>query len=184
MDAEKKCNLCGLIKPITDFYIDNRWGTPRSECKNCLSIRHKKTYRGIKIDSGKSNKSCSQYLGVHVAEKVLSLVFTNVERMPLKNHGYDFICGKGYKIEVKSACLKADSPQWMFRINKNNVADYFALLAFDNRNSLNPLHFWLVPSVVLKDCNSLTISRRNILKFKEYEKPTDKIIQCCNILKT
>jgi hypothetical protein len=98
------------------------------------------------------NKDCSLFLGVHVAERVLSNVFKNVQRMPQNNPGYDFICSKGYKIDVKSAslCKILDKKhgsviwRWNFHIRNNTIADYFLLIAFDDRENLNPMHVWLI----------------------------------------
>ncbi len=141
------------------------------------------------------NKNVGVYLGIHIAERVLSKVFENVKHMSYGNPGYDFICSKGYKIDVKSACLGyvnngyKDYYSWMFNIWKNKIADYFLLLAFDNRTDLNPLHIWLIKgdelinNKKLNDKMTLRISLTN--KFKNYEliDKLEKINGCCNILK-
>lgn len=133
------------------------------------------------------SKDCSQYLGVHIAERLLSKVFDDVTRMPYNNPGYDFICRKGYKIDVKSSVLIHERKynKWSFTIKHNKVADYFALLAFDNRDDLNPIHFWLVPNSVVSDKFGISISPngRNIKKLSIYEKPIDKLEMCCNTMK-
>ena len=49
------------------------------------------------------------------AERVLSKVFKNVIRQPHYTPGFDFICGRGFKIDVKSACMRT-SGSWMFHI--------------------------------------------------------------------
>jgi hypothetical protein len=192
MVPDKKCNACGIIKPATDFYIDKRYGTLRSECKCCWSIRMKNVREGVKPTSGKLNKQCSIYFGIHVAEKLLSNVFKNVTRMPNNNHGFDFICGRGLKIEVKSACLRntctpkgkfPTGKQWLFKIKRNDIADYFALLAFDNRMQLNPVYFWLIPRDFLKDRETFTVSPSTTSKIKQFEKSLDMITVCCNNMK-
>ncbi len=33
----KACTKCGEIKPHTEFYLDSRWGNPRSRCKKCTN---------------------------------------------------------------------------------------------------------------------------------------------------
>lgn len=48
------------------------------------------------------NRSCASFLGVCVAEKVLDGYFDNLVRMPYGNVGYDYVCGKGFKIDVKT----------------------------------------------------------------------------------
>ena len=133
-----------------------------------------------------TNKESANYLGITVAEKVLSNVFKNVEKMPYGNPGYDFICGKGYKVDSKASCKYIHdkrSNSWLFTINKNKTADYFALLAFDNREDINPLHFWLIPSDVINNKVGVGISASTINKWDEYKRDINKIISCCNILK-
>lgn len=78
----------------------------------------------------KNNKGCTSYLGVYIAEQVLSKLFKNVTKMPYGHTGFDFICGKDKKIDVKSACKRKFKPNswadaWDFTINKNKIADYF-----------------------------------------------------------
>ena len=90
------------------------------------------------------NKDCSAYLGVYIAERILPLLFDNVKKMPDGNPGFDFICSNGYKIDVKSACLSRHNSRWVFLIKKNKIADYFFMVAFDNRENLNVIHIWLI----------------------------------------
>lgn len=133
-----------------------------------------------------TNKESPIYLGVTVAEKVLSNVFKNVEKMPNCNPGYDFICGKGYKVDSKACCKRIHDKQsnnWTFHINKNKITNYFALLAFDNRNDINPLHFWLIPGNIINNKAGVTISESTISKWNEYKRDISKIISCCNTLK-
>ncbi len=177
--SEYKCQLCERTLPISKFRR-YRYGETdfsfKPVCTSCLKIHS------------------SVYLGVTVAEKVLSNVFSNVQRMPAHNHGYDFICGKGYKVDAKAACYNQDGA-WSFNINQNKTADYFACLAFDNRWSLTPLHFWLIPGnaevpykrsgkVVRVDSLSVVYVRPpRVGRWKEYEKPVDKILTACDIMK-
>lgn len=143
------------------------------------------------------NKSCPLYLGVHIAERILSKIFLEVQRLPLHNKGYDFICSKEHKIDVKSACLFKEDNAWHFHIRRNKVADYFLLIAFDNRISLNPRHIWLISgtetiktmlnrkkyvSNQLNSKNELQIFNSEHLNiFKEYEliDKLEKIKECC-----
>jgi hypothetical protein len=156
------------------------------------SIRHKK---GISLPFSE-NKECASYLGVHIAERLLSKIFENVTRMPYGNPSYDFICGKGYKIDVKSSCLRYGS-QWNFTINKNKIADYFLLLGFDNRRDLNPQHVWIIGrneiihnrksnkpvnqhiSIFIKNC---TTSMNNLRQYEQTNKLV-KLVACCNTIK-
>lgn len=132
------------------------------------------------------NKDCGIYLGCHVAEKVLSYVFKNVQRMKMNNPGYDFVCGKGYKVDVKSSCIHGRdgrSDQWIFIINRNTIADFFLCLAFDNRNDLNPEYMWLIPGNVLNHLTGTSISRSTLNKWLKYEQSIDKVISCCDDMK-
>lgn len=148
------------------------------------------------------NKNCSLYLGVHVAERVLSYIFKNVQKMPMKNQGYDFVCGKGFKIDVKSGVLqykKDGSVIWYFHTKKNIIADYFLFIAFDNRTDLNPCHIWLIegnepvyvpPSKRLRrpcDVTAIVIynTPKSLNAYKSYEltNKLNEVISCCNIFK-
>ena len=132
------------------------------------------------------NRSCTAFLGVHVAERILSHLFKNVVRMPNNNPGYDFRCAKDYLIDVKSSCtqiMPSGTRRWVFGIKHNMIADYFLCMAFDNRDDLNPLHLWLIPGKVLSDHRTVSISENTLGKWSEYEKPIDKAITCCNVMK-
>jgi hypothetical protein len=133
-------------------------------------------------------KDCASYLGVYVAERALSRFFDHIERMPINHPGYDFICGKGFKIDVKSSCClpgNVNSSYWFFTINRNTVADYFLCLAFDNRESLNPMHVWLIPGKAVNDRRGICISnsQKGIKKYAQYEQPLDKVNKCCTEMK-
>lgn len=134
----------------------------------------------------KTNRECPVFLGVYVAENILSKIYKNVIRMPYANPEYDFICGKGYKIDVKSSCIHKNNfnyNSWSFTINKNIIADYFLCLGFDNRNDLNPIHIWLIPGYIINYKNNQRISESKLSKWEKYEQPIDKIISCCNTMK-
>jgi len=210
---EKQCSKCKKVKPLSEFYYHKTGkltGKPFPQCKACLNntahadYHLKRASRTIKIKpkihSKKylKNKDCPSYLGVAVAEKVLSRFFNHIQRMPFNNSGYDFICGKGYKIDVKAACLhypkttitdnkyiKKYNPYWMFLLNRNQIADYFLLLAFSDRETLEPIHVWLIPASKINMQTGLTITNipKALLKWQPYEKPLDKVIHCCNLLR-
>ena len=132
------------------------------------------------------NKNCAAYLGVHIAEQVLSIAFKNVKVMPYGNPGFDFICGGGYMIDVKSSCRhhhenRAD--YWLFTINKNRIADYFLCLAFDNRESLNPEHLWLIPAGNINNRMGVSISETVLDRWAEYALDIDQISACCNTMR-
>jgi hypothetical protein len=126
------------------------------------------------------------FLGVHVAEKVLSYVFDNVVRQPVTNPGFDFICNKGKKIDVKSSCLiyqNHRTPCWNFHIDKNKIADYFLCIAFDNRKNLTPLHLWLLPADKLNHMTGTRISMNRVAKWNQYAINIDEVSKCCNIMR-
>jgi hypothetical protein len=111
---------------------------------------------------------CSLYFGKYIGErlfcKFLLIIFESVEKTAGHNDGgVDFICrhpkqefinrypqlrleiNKEYKIQLKMRCLiyyQGMSPKWLFTI-KNDIADYFILCAWDNRENLVPLHIWM-----------------------------------------
>lgn len=128
------------------------------------------------------------YLGIVIAEQALSKYFDQIERMPMNNPGYDFVCGRGFKIDVKSACLVTINkvPGWHFTLKHNTVADYFLCLAFDNRESLQPQHVWLIPRSDVGDKVGLWVSSKPhlITKWSAYERPLDRVITCCEAMKT
>lgn len=148
---------------------------------------------GVSLDSAKKrlsmskNKECPVYLGVYVAEKVLSKFFDNIIIMPYGNPGYDYICDKGYKIDVKSSCLHIHNREkyWLFCIDRNTIADYFLCLAFDDRESLKPQHIWLIPGNIV-NCRlrfGIYNTLSSLSKWLIYEKPLDKVINYCVELK-
>jgi len=196
----KRCSKCHALKSVDEFYkyksgnprpdciecnneISRQWHIKNREYKNKISREYNRFHRNqIPMDK---NKDCSSFLGVHVAERVLYNVFNNVELMPYGHPGYDFICNNGYKIDVKSSiCHKYTAwSGWQFAIRKNKIPDYFLLIAFDNREDLNPLHIWLIPSHVINNNVSVSIASHKTSRFIEYEKDISKVIQCCNVLK-
>jgi hypothetical protein len=133
-------------------------------------------------------KDCGSYLGIIIAERVLSTFFEHMERMPRNNRGFDYICGKGYKIDVKSGCILQygnGNPFWHFDIRKNKIADYFLLLGFDNRENLEPQHVWLIPGNIINDRVgfAITFTENGLKKWLQYEKPLDKVVECCAAMK-
>ncbi len=181
------CHKCKKTLPIEKFRTQkNR--NPSSPCRDC---QRKRTLAHTREKFGhapmEENKKCPLYLGVVIAEDVLSGLFDDILRMPFGNPGYDFICGKGHKIDVKSACLTQGNrgSYWLFNIKKNTTPAYFLCLAFDSRESLRPSHVWLIPGECVNEKTGLSISNgtRSLLKWKPYEKPLDKVTAGCDILR-
>ncbi len=132
------------------------------------------------------NKQCSLYLGVHIAERVLSKVFKDVKRMPNNFTGYDFVCNQGKKIDVKSSCIlhrKNHFDHFTFNIKRNTIADYFLCLAFNTRKDLEPIHMWLLPGDKFNHIKCTTISESTLNKWDEYRLPINKVSSCCEVLK-
>ena len=184
-DMMHTCIRCGTLlvvgENITQYDIDHS----KYICRSCTS-KYKCDYNrrtGISLPMNE-NKECGAFLGVHVSERVLSHVFKHVERMPHNNRGYDFICGRGYKIDVKSSCRHhrsgnaADS--WGFVIRRNQIAGYFLCLAFDNRESLNPEHIWLIPAGDINNHVMISVADTQVCKWRKYELPINKVMSCCN----
>lgn len=186
-----KCKICGESKKhhahgMCSNCYKYKWSEDHPEEKRESSVRYREKqsdYHG----GMKDNKDCPHYLGITVAERVLSKIFKNVQRMSTHNPGYDFICGKGFKIDVKSGCRRERenrSNWWVFNINHNIIADHFLCLAFDNRKNLNPEHIWLIPRIDINDKGSITITESKLYKWSKYElDKLDDIIKCCNTIK-
>lgn len=168
------CIKCGKLKPHAS----------KGMCVSCY--QSDRAYKTTSRKPMHENKNCAAYLGICIAERVLSLVFENIIHMPNNNEGYDFICNKGKKIDVKSCVEKYNKngvSNWTFGIKQNAIADYFLCLAFDNRTNLNPMHLWLIPAEHINDLTTLQISNDKLNNFSQYEKKLDDVILCCNELK-
>jgi hypothetical protein len=184
----KRCKFCEREFPIIHFKKGKSYKGGRStRCRECESkyARERLHAKGL-VTPYTQLRTCSSYLGVHVAERLLNNVFKTVQKMPMNNHGYDFICGRGKKVDSKCSTMKIEQghcDRWRFDIERNVVADYFACIAFDNRNDLNPMHFWLIPGHKVNHLRCLCISKSTLDKWNPYNKSIDKILSCCNALK-
>ena len=192
------CRVCNaqlvVGENITQHRIDRR-DYRCQRCQNEYLKTWKETHPGHlrewshrtkRCKSMSENRECPSFLGVHVAEQVLALTFKNVQRMPYGNPGYDFICGRGYEIDVKASCRrhsKKQADQWTFTIKKNKIADYFLCLAFDNRNNLNPEHIWLIPANDVNDHVIVGISETTLSKWDKYVLDIKQVTTCCNAIR-
>lgn len=132
-----------------------------------------------KLSDITDNKSSSVYLG-SIAEVILSNIYTNVQVMPNGNHGFDIICNRNFKIDIKSSAT-GDKGHWVFAINKNQIADYFLCIAFNNRDDLyNPAHLWMIPGHKINHLTAISIYKTTINKWNEYELSLDKLVACCD----
>lgn len=177
--GERKITARGLCRKC----YDAKYRAEHSEKMRACSERNNRL-RGHKPMS--ENRDCALFLGVHVAERVLSKIFKDVQKMPMNHSGYDFICNRGKRIDVKSSTIHTVAKQsdcWIFRIERNRIADYFLLIAFDNRDDLTPQHIWLMPGNAVNDRIAIGVSVTTIDKWDEYRIPIDKTIACCDKLK-
>ncbi|MCK4665975.1 hypothetical protein KAU33_04455 [Candidatus Dependentiae bacterium] len=132
------------------------------------------------------NKTCAAYLGVVIGERLCRHLFKDVEVMPFGNTGYDIICNKGKKIDVKTSCTRYNNgkyPHWGFDINENKIADFFILVAFDNRTDLNPLHLWMISGHEVNKNASKSISPSTVHKWSQWEKDIKNARLCCAEMK-
>lgn len=182
----KICSVCGELKPYQAKCMCSR-------CYNKINRdndteKYKERVALYRKNNGgllaSENKDCSSYLGCIISEDILSKVFKDVIRMPYGNIGFDFLCAKNKKIDVKSSVChitSGKSDHWNFGFNKNKIADYFLCIAFDNRKDLNPLYMWLLPSELVNHLTGTSISLVTISKWDAYRYPIDNVIKCCNI---
>ena len=132
------------------------------------------------------NKSCPIYLGIVIGERLCRHLFKDVEVMPYGNTGYDIICNKGKKIDVKTACIALQYNKyqyWNFDINYNTIADYFICVAFDNRTDLNPLHLWMIPGNEINFKSSKSIRPTTVHKWSQWERDINDAQICCTEMK-
>ena len=129
------------------------------------------------------NKNCAAYLGIVVGERLCRHLFNNVEVMSLGNKGFDIICNRGKKIDVKTSALTEKRSHWRFWVSKNKIADYFICIALNNRTDLNVLHMWMIPGEEVNHLDSIKISSTTVHKWKHYERSIDDVQLCCTDMK-
>lgn len=194
-----KCAGCGKPKPEGEFLVRKSgkgagYLVSPKLCRPCRADRMREyTHANGRVRPMSENRDSPSFLGIYVAERVLSNVFKNVVKMRYGNPGFDFVCGKGFKIDVKSACLiprhgrrKDDIYHaWSFTINKNQIADYFLCIAFDDRKNLNPAHVWLFPGHLINTKYNIQIASGPgwVARWSDYEHPIEQVIACCDHLK-
>lgn len=143
------------------------------------------------------NEYCSDYFGIHIAERYISSLFEDPIRMPVKNPGFDWICKNGKKIQNKARCLKYDnrndSVGWSFKIDYNDNTDYFTLSGWDDRNDLEPIFILLIHKNDIvrgkefwnRETFWITNKPEHLLEFKKYEltDKLEKLRECCDKFK-
>lgn len=195
MKANPRCRICGVALDGSNWNPSQQKKT--YICKGCHSAglrswrkanpeqekaNHTRNNRNHGHRPFDKNKECSSFLGVHVAERMLSHVFKDVKRMPYGHPGYDVICNRNKKIDIKSACQRKKGT-WEFHIKHNTIADFFLCLAFDNREDLNPLHAWLIPGSKLNHLEVASIRPSKIYRWDAYRLDLSKISTCCDAMR-
>lgn len=215
----KKCNRCGEVKPLDEFHNDvTKVDGKRTICIQCrkgyrdthpeeIKAKRKEYYdnggretrkrqyeeRGGRERQGSvsmyDNKDCSYYLGIVVAERLCHHLFKDVEVMSPTNPGFDIICNKGKKIDVKSSTAYVRQNKhslvndWSFQIRENKVADYFICIAFDNRTDINPIHMWMIPGNEINHMPKIGISSSTIHKWDKWKRSIEEVQLCCASMK-
>jgi len=171
--------------------INTRNQKYKKEHKREASKQNKEWYeRTGRQQKGKismyEDKLCPAYLGIVIAERLVRHLFNDVEVMPYGNPGFDFICNKGKKIDVKSSCTQI-SPEkyvrWKFVVDHNITTDFFILVAFDNRTDINPLYLWMIPGKEVNDQGSISISPSTIHKWDKWKRDINDAQICCTEMK-
>lgn len=136
------------------------------------------------------------YTGLYIAETVLSKAFTVMEKA-YSQAPYDFICGKGFKVDSKCSLLLKNNGKraslWRFHINKNDVPDAFCLIALQNTpdtitDSPQIAYVWLIPGDALiegrplNDRMGISVSPSTVSKLEPYRRSDmeGKITTCCS----
>ena len=196
MKTDPICRVCGTELTYENWY-ESAQKLNSYICKECNTKRNRlwrkanpekvrANWTRASRKQGKlsfdENKECSMFLGVHIAEPILSQAFKNVKRMSMNNPGYDVVCNRDKKIDIKCSCLHKDG-RWSFAIDYNTIADYFLCLAFDNLEDLTPLHAWLIPGSKISHLSGIGISPGTIHKWDAYALDISKIRECCDAMR-
>ena len=203
MISTKTCSKCGETKLLDEFSRDkSRKDSRQVYCKKCSNKQNRK-YRQEHKEYSKEwyketgrekqgsismyeNKLCSLYLGIVIAERLVRQLFKDVEMMPNGFPGYDIICNKGKKINVKAACITLVNKKysrWAFFINRNTIPDFFILVAFDNLTDLNPLHLWMIPGEEINHQGGISIYTSTIHKWDKWKRDIKDAQLCCAKMK-
>lgn len=171
----------GILKSPADIYRKNYENTIknagcittkeyRDKCAQNAGFENKAEYdREYSYKTGRRlpkefNEDCPVYFGCYT-ESLMIQTFEGAIRMPNNNPGFDWTCKNGDKIDNKGVCLRYNTHNnwsgWRFSIRYNDIADWFILSAWDNRDSLQPLYVWAFHK---NDMVKYRIGRHNVLK--------------------
>ena len=210
----KKCSKCNETKSLDEFYNESKSKDGKGRyCKDCNKKRgeyytkhnyenraliREQMIKNYHFGGGRErrghqsmykNKSCSQYLGIVAAERLVKHLFNDVEMMPPNFHGYDLICNRGKKIDVKASTTHIRKNKnsivnrWQFSINCNKDCDYFLCMAFDNIKELNPLIAWMIPGNEVNDQGGIAISSTTIQRWDKWKMDLSNAQACCDLMK-
>jgi hypothetical protein len=180
-----KCRDCGCE------LTDENWLTAyqlrnRAQCKACKNLYEKqwrvdnpdkahkrdaRLRRNKGIPKLENSLTCPSFLGVHLAENMVSEVFNEAKMMPYGHKGFDMICPKGKTVDVKSACAGEyrGTRRWIFHIKENKVPDYFMCVAYDSRDEQNVEHVWFIPGNTINHLKGLCISESTMERMDSYK---------------
>lgn len=155
----------------------------RHSDENRKRVREYNYKHGAKPAS--ENKSCSAYLGCVIAETVLMREFPGFKRMPNCNPDYDYECPQGFLIDVKSSTKRSrpiGNSRWVFSVRNNKRVHYFIFIAFDDLESLTPMHIWLIPGYLVNDRTGISIpdTIKSLAKWSKYERSLKNVLECCD----
>jgi len=173
-----------------------KWEADNPEKANMWHKRHpdenRKRVREYHYQHGSKpaseNKACPAYLGCVIAETILSHEFPGFKRMPPGNPDYDYECPKGFLIDVKSSTRRSriiGNNRWVFSVRNNKRVHYFIFIAFDDLESLTPMHIWLIPGYLVNDRKNISIpdTVKSLAKWSKYERSLKNALECCDKMK-
>ena len=105
--------------------------------------------------------------GVNIGERIFAQMYPDAIHTAYNCTGYDFIWN--YKLVDIKASSQHKSGGWNFQINKNQIAHYFCLMAFDNPVEHNLEKMYMVPAAQINDKVSISITDGTKYKYKKYE---------------
>jgi hypothetical protein len=173
LSETKVCVACKKVLPRSEFYRQTHGGH-MGRCKECYGKK------GLTDREGRNSAHAMGKIG----EDLVMLRFPDAVHMPRTHCPYDFECPKGYKIDVKTSCINK-SGNWFFNIFKDDVPDYYLLVAFDDRTNLNVLRVWWVPGDVIGHLVHVSIRPgcKSEDKFEEYRNYDGTLAKCCIAMK-
>jgi len=181
----------------TEFYWASDKDGGHYKCLECQREKNALSKNG-RYGLGPYSKQpgCANYTGLYIAETVLSKAFSIMKKAHPMDP-YDFVCGKGYKIDSKCSILSTKGSKcqlfWEFYPNRNKVPDAFCLIALRNTpdtitDSPQIAYVWLIPGDALikgrplNDRVSLTVTPNTVSKLEPFRRSDmeGKITTCCS----